>query len=281
MPTAARQTSSYLLETRRALILLDAGTGVARLSDPLFQLLISRHSRALVILTSYEHDRVAGLPLLPFYFSGLETALLGPPARSGGGHPMEVLGRWLAPPFFGPPFSAWGSLFPQGFSVHEAKSGRTTVLGERVESVGDLEPGRAWALRIRDVGYVGSVVTGDRGPLEDVALLLHDAYLDDEALASDPAAAERRGSVRQAAETARDVRARDLLLANTHPAADQPRLDRLLLTAGAIFAKAILAADMMATEIRGSKDESETPDAGAPEAGAAESGEQGGDGAEA
>src|ERR1051325_4438414 len=108
VPTPKRSTNAWLIETRRSLILLDCGAGVARLSDPMIQVALGRVPRVLVLLSHWHHDHIAGLHLLPFFLRDHEVTLGCPPAKVTGHAPQDVLARYAGPPLLHTPVLDWG-----------------------------------------------------------------------------------------------------------------------------------------------------------------------------
>jgi ribonuclease BN (tRNA processing enzyme) len=262
IPTPQRQTGCYLLETRRGLVFFDVGTGLSRFHDPSFQDLASRSRRALILVSSWRLDRCAGLPWLPFFMGDLEVTLAGPAPGEGGA--TAVLERLLAPPF-GMGLSAWRERFAGGLSILDLQPGLNRVGGEKVEArlQGD---GDGLRLRVRDVVYAvgGAPDPATQELAAKAAVIIHEAWTD---------APEEPGhaTAMQAAQTARQSEAQDLILAHLNPTFDAGRLERLVFGATARFPRSVLAADMMYFKVTGVPDEEEAP----AEEGAADSSESG------
>jgi glyoxylase-like metal-dependent hydrolase (beta-lactamase superfamily II) len=64
VPTFGRQTTSFLALTATDAILLDAGTGVARLFEPQISSLLERYKDFHIVLSHYHLDHVVGLAYL-------------------------------------------------------------------------------------------------------------------------------------------------------------------------------------------------------------------------
>ena len=64
LPAAGRQTMSFLLATGTETLLLDAGSGVARLLEPQIARLLPADRRLDVLLSHYHLDHVVGLSYL-------------------------------------------------------------------------------------------------------------------------------------------------------------------------------------------------------------------------
>lgn len=76
MPAFGRQTSASLIEYRNRLILIDAGTGLSRLSD--FDSVLERFEEVDLILTHYHQDHLMGLFFLPKFLKGKRLTIWGP-----------------------------------------------------------------------------------------------------------------------------------------------------------------------------------------------------------
>lgn len=98
-PSFGRETMAFLLLADEQALLLDAGTGVGRLTEPALADRLAGCRRLDVLLTHYHLDHVVGLACLPALWRGPlrvhapDPPLVDAPAR-------ESLDRLVAPPFF-------------------------------------------------------------------------------------------------------------------------------------------------------------------------------------
>ena len=76
MPRAGQETSCFLLETQRQLIMLDAGTGVANLG--LADDALGRHDQLTVLLSHYHVDHLVGLMYLKRFAADKRVDVYGP-----------------------------------------------------------------------------------------------------------------------------------------------------------------------------------------------------------
>lgn len=76
MPAYHRQTTSFLIEYKARLILVDAGTGTVNLSG--YETILSKYDTIDLILTHYHLDHVAGLFYLPKYLKSHKLTIWGP-----------------------------------------------------------------------------------------------------------------------------------------------------------------------------------------------------------
>lgn len=257
--TPERQTSCYLLESRRSVVLVDAGTGLSRLLDPLFREMVARAGRVVLILSGFDHFRLAGLPGLPWLLPPCELTIAGPSADL-----ESFLSSYFAEPCFPGGFAAWTALFANPPALHNLRAGVQRVAGERVDariSTGSLP--RA-GFRVRDAVFAGGLPASAIDPewAREPSLLLMEAGPRDSGgeAAGHALAAE---AVRFAAE----VRARDLMLGGMEPSEDRASMDRLLFEVSGLFPRSILASDMMFFRLQGGagEDEEEPPEGAAEE----------------
>ncbi|MCZ7663728.1 MAG: MBL fold metallo-hydrolase [Thermoleophilia bacterium] len=111
IPQQERMTTSLALRVGDVLVVLDAGTGVARLLEPgLRRLLPPPGSAVHVFLSHYHLDHTAGLTYLPVLWPGNPTTVYGPvppgarPATYGACL-IRLLARRSSPT--GSPASPW------------------------------------------------------------------------------------------------------------------------------------------------------------------------------
>lgn len=95
-----RHTMSYLLLVDNRAILLDAGTGVARLIEDSVKRLLEPYSQLDIILSHYHVDHVAGLCYLPGVWPGKEVRIYAPGKPFVEFSPEEALSRLLNPPIY-------------------------------------------------------------------------------------------------------------------------------------------------------------------------------------
>ena len=250
VPNLQRQTSSFLIEGRRGPVLLDAGSGLSRLSDPLFKEMVQRSRRALVLVGACSHGRLAGLPWLPFLLPGLEVTVGVPPGT------LPFFEGWLEEPLLSGGRASWQQGFGS-FDLVELKPGAQKVGGESVE-VAVLEGhDPACVVRVRDVCYAaGCPAQAETATLaKGAALLIHDAFLDSADLEGDGSLGEAHATAAAAARLAKESGVSDLLLAHLNPEHEPGRAERLQFEASALFPRSLVATDMACVRISGSVDE--------------------------
>jgi ribonuclease BN (tRNA processing enzyme) len=112
IPTGERETTSALLRTGGHAVVLDAGTGLRRLvTEPD---LLDGVERVTIVLSHFHHDHTDGLAYAPALPDGVRVEVIGPGRALYGVPTAELVGRFVAPPFFPVPvtrmFAAIGDL---------------------------------------------------------------------------------------------------------------------------------------------------------------------------
>ena len=252
-PSPQRQTACYMVETRRGLVLLDAGTGLSRLHDPFFRELLGRSGRLVVLLSHLDHSVLAGLGGLPDLLTDQEVTIALP-----GSDPREILERFFAVPFHRGGLEEFERRFPRTPVYHPYRNGVQRIDGERVTVRLIEEDGLPRALlSVRDVVY-GGCCAGNPALKElatGAALLIHDAgprVLEGE-IPSHPMA-------RAAAREAVECKVQDLMVGGLYPTEDGGTLDALLFEVSAIFPRTALASDMMFFRVQSQRDDEDEVD---------------------
>jgi ribonuclease BN (tRNA processing enzyme) len=181
-PARGRATMSFLVCDGARALLLDAGSGVARLGEEPVRELLAGVPRLDIVLTHYHLDHVVGLSYLPGVWRGRSVRVWGPAPPLVDGDP-SALDRLLAPPFF-PRLGDW----PLAISVHAyAASADLAELGWDLTVRRQDHPGGSVGLRLgASLAYTTDTV-GDLATAEFVAgvgLLLHELWWTDDELAA-------------------------------------------------------------------------------------------------
>jgi ribonuclease BN (tRNA processing enzyme) len=178
VPTFGRHTTSFLVLTDDEAILLDAGTGVARLFEKQVAQLLTPYPRLHVILSHYHLDHVVGLAYLAGAPSAKPVFIHAPAPPLVDGDPLDSLHSLLSPPFFSLPLDQ----FPMGVRVVPI-TGEQFAIGRSVVSVRrQIHPGGSIGVRLGDLVFMtdtavdGSAVSFMRR----AKLLLHEVWLRDE-----------------------------------------------------------------------------------------------------
>ncbi len=215
IPAAGRQTMSLLVATGETTLLLDAGSGVARLLEPAVRALLPPSRRLEVLLTHYHLDHVVGLSYLPGLANDRPVRIYAPqpPLTEFG---PEALDRLLAKPLFPVPIARW----PMPTEV-AGYAGPELAIGELAIRVrAQRHPGGSVGVRIGDaLAYVTDTVM-DPATAEfarGVELLLHEVWLSEDEGARDDAAKTGHSDAAQVADLARRAAVGKLWLVHHHP----------------------------------------------------------------
>jgi ribonuclease Z len=175
LPAAGRQTMSFLLATDSQSLVLDAGTGLARLLEPEIAALLPPGRRLEILLSHYHLDHVVGLSYLLGLAADRPLRIHAPmPPLTDFG--PEGLQRLLSPPLFPLPVERW----PMAVEV-VPMAGPTLELGSlRLKLRRQRHPGGSVGVRVGDeLAYVTDSVV-DPSTIEfvrGVKLLLHEVWL--------------------------------------------------------------------------------------------------------
>jgi ribonuclease BN (tRNA processing enzyme) len=188
---AGRHTMSFLLDSGDDLLLLDAGTGMARLLEPALAERLGRHRGPLDILLSHYHvDHVIGLTYLLAVWTQKPVRLFGPAPPLTDGRPEEALRRMFAPPLF--PLTL--ETLPNRIEIREidAELPGLEFLGLPVRLRRQRHPGGSAGIRLGDLLAYVTDTAFDPATAEfarGVEWLLHEVWVSDrEAEAVDPGA---------------------------------------------------------------------------------------------
>lgn len=240
-------TTSLVLRFDDALLLFDAGTGLARLGWEPFRRLIPPDDRPIHLFLTHLHlDHTIGLTFLPALWSN--PTVVHVPAQEAGGAGAEVFGRLFGGPFF--PL-AFEDLLPE-ISLETLGPGETRVEGLRISARQQQHPGGSLGYRVEDA--LAFITDAARHPDTDdfargVRVLVHEAWIGEhDGSEADGAGLNGHSSAEDAAQVARDAEVGELLLCHL-PLADEDRHAGMLARAQAIFPRTDLCADGMTRQI--------------------------------
>lgn len=178
-PSYGRHTTSFMLTLGTHAILLDAGTGVARLAEPDVRSQLTAIESLDVVLSHYHLDHVMGLFYLPAVWPGRPIRLWGPGPPFVDANPREALSQLLRPPFVGKTLDDLADIVEVGV-LDQAE----TYMGDcAVRIWRQLHPGGSIGLRFGDA----LAFMTDRGTdaalipeVRHVRLLAHELWMTDE-----------------------------------------------------------------------------------------------------
>lgn len=223
IPARGGQTMSFLLEREGALLLLDAGSGVARLAEPGPAEWLASAERLDVVLTHYHLDHVIGLSYLPGVARHLPVTIHAPapPLTEAG---PEALERLISPPLFPHAIAEW----PMPTNVVGYAEGPLRIGPFTLRLRAQRHPGGSVGLRLDDaMAYITDTVADPATVpfVNRVDLLLHEVWLSDEEAAN--ALASGHSAAAEVAEIAALARVRRVALVHHHPGRDAAALEAL------------------------------------------------------
>lgn len=224
-PTQGRQTMSFLLRGSEVALLLDAGSGVARLAEPIGREAIEGVARLDIVLTHYHLDHVVGLSYLPGLLVGKSVRIFAPaPPLTAAG--SEALDRLLTPPLFPIGLARW----PLAVEV-VPYAGPTLEIGALALAFrAQKHPGGSVGVRIGDLlAYITDTVI-DRATIDfvrGVDNLLHEVWLDDDEAERDDAARTGHSAAGPVADLAREAGVGRLIPVHHHPRRTEAQLEAL------------------------------------------------------
>lgn len=220
IPTAGRQTMAFLVERDGAIVVLDAGTGLARLLEPAARALLAGVTRLDLVLTHYHLDHVVGLSYLPGLVRDRAVRIHAPaPPLTASG--PEALAQLISPPLFPVPLERW----PMPVEIVPYAGPELAVGPFRFAVRAQEHPGGSAALRLGDrLAYVTDTVADPATAVfaRGVGTLMHEVWLTGadavtEDAAREDAARTGHSSAVEVAALARRARVGRLLPVHHHP----------------------------------------------------------------
>lgn len=222
IPSQGRQSMSYLVLTDGAALLLDAGTGVARLLEPAIEALVEGYERLEVVLTHYHLDHVVGLSFLPGVWPTRPVRIHAPGPPLVDATPDDALCRLIHPPLFPIPLSE----YPMAVELVRLTGDPVMIGGVEVRFRAQEHPGGSVGVRLGDaLAYVTDTVADPASAVfaEGVDLLLHEVWLGP----GGEAGATGHSAADEVAEIATRAGVRRLMPVHHHPRATAEDLRRL------------------------------------------------------
>ncbi len=249
IPAHGRHTCCYCVEYDGRLILLDAGTGAARFSEPAHAAMADKYDKVTILLSHYHLDHIAGLIYLPHFFKGKEVHIAGPGKAIYGAGVKEILTTLTTSPYF----SRSVTDFPMKIHFHNLRTGRKKIDDLEIKTVLQEHSDPSLGIRIEDsVCYcTDTTTTFSASFAANSKILLHEAWFDKKdysalihQMESSPDARKALSShsnVEAVGETASDAQVEALMLIHLNPDYSPRRLTALETQAKAIFPNSFLA----------------------------------------
>jgi ribonuclease BN (tRNA processing enzyme) len=217
-PSFGRQTMSFLVfpdTGGESAILLDAGTGVARLAEPEVAAALAGIECLEIVLSHYHLDHVVGLAYLPGVWRGRRARLWAPAPPLVDGSPA-ALARFLEPPLFPTRLAE----FPLALEIVPYGAESLELCGMPIRLRRQQHPGGSVGMRFGDaLAYVTD--TGLAVETEDFArgvqLLLHEVWLTEAEIAAGAPGSAGHSPPEAVAALARRAGVGQLLPVHHHP----------------------------------------------------------------
>jgi ribonuclease BN (tRNA processing enzyme) len=228
VPTFGRHTTSFLLLTDKTAILLDAGTGVARLFESHLVNLLSPYAELNIILSHYHLDHIIGLSYLPGILCRRSVTIYAPAPPLIESNPADSIQKLLRPPFF----SLSLEQFPMGVRVVPITKLQFQVAELSVSVRVQTHPGGSIGIRLGEVVFMTDTIVDENAiPFTRAAeLLLHEVWLEDDDIRgneSDLAGHSYAGGV---VNMALNAGVRRLMPIHLHPTKTAHEIERLAKT---------------------------------------------------
>jgi ribonuclease BN (tRNA processing enzyme) len=225
-PFFGRHTMSILLLTPGEAVLLDAGTGVSRLSEPGIRELVRPYDRLNVILSHYHLDHIMGLSYLSGVWKQGRVRIYAPGKPFVEVDPEDTLKQVLRPPFF--PVTLENFPIPVELIPVTDEAVQIGKLSIRLRA--QNHPGGSTGVRINDtIAYVTDTTVGEGTEpfVRGVNLLLHEVYLTDAEAGQDPVERSRHSSVSAVAQLAKRAGVARLMPIHHNPWRTGPEIAKM------------------------------------------------------
>jgi ribonuclease BN (tRNA processing enzyme) len=177
IPTRHRQTCCFCLEYNGVLIILDAGTGAARFSEPLGQSIADKYNKVYLILSHYHLDHTVGLIYLPHIFKDKEFHIVAPGKYFYGESVKHTLSKLIVPPYFSVPLTQ----FPMNLEFHDLGTGTISFDEFLLESIQQKHSDPSAGIKIDDtLCYITDTPCSAKTIefAKGCNILLHEAWID-------------------------------------------------------------------------------------------------------
>lgn len=225
IPARGRQTMSFLVLEGGAALVLDAGSGLARLLEPQVAARLPEDGPLDIVLTHYHLDHVVGLSYLPGLACHRPIRIHAPqpPLTDVGPEVLDIL---IAPPFFPIRFPDW----PQPVEVLPYAGPQLEIGPFRLRARRQQHPGGSAGLRLGDqLAYVTDTVADPATAefAEGVDTLLHEVWLTAAEAEQERAGRTGHSDASEVAHLARQAQCRRLIPVHHHPRRTDADLEAL------------------------------------------------------
>ena len=216
IPSFGRQTMSVLVLTENEVLLLDAGTGVARFLEPSIMDLVRPYDCLNVILSHYHLDHVVGLSYLNGTWPWKRVRIYAPGKPFADVEPDQALPRLIHPPFY--PVTLHD--FPTPVEIISLKKEALKIGTLSIQLQAQNHPGGSMGVRIADtVAYVTDtpVLRSTETFVSGAKLLLHETWLTDAEAETEEVERSRHSSVSAVAQLSKRAKVAHVMPIHHHP----------------------------------------------------------------
>lgn len=214
LPINGRHSSCFLVLTERAAILLDAGTGAARLHEPAIRAHLEGRTDLHVLLSHYHVDHTAGLYYAFTAWRHGPLHVHAPVCPYVQCDPAEAIGR-----YFAPPLNSY-RLTDSTIRIHPVNQPVFDMAGHRIAVWPQRHPGGSVGYRIDDALVYATdtvVMMENVGHAAGVDLLLHELWLNDADAAADEKENQRHACFGPVAAFVKEARPRRVMPIHLYP----------------------------------------------------------------
>lgn len=178
IPTFGRHTTSFLVLTTDTAILLDAGTGVARLFESHLADLLAPYGELSIILSHYHLDHIIGLSYLAGIRRDMPVSIYAPAPPLVESNPDDALRALLRPPFFSLPLEQ----FPMRVRIVPITNPQLQIGRLSISVRAQTHPGGSIGIRLGDLVFMtDTIVDVNAVPfMRGAEFLLHEVWLGDD-----------------------------------------------------------------------------------------------------
>jgi ribonuclease BN (tRNA processing enzyme) len=226
MPTFGRQTMCFLVLTHTDAILLDAGTGLARLLEPSIEPLLAPYDCLNIFLSHYHLDHIVGLSYLPGLTTFKSIKIYAPDVPFVDVSPDKALQGLLGPPFL----SLSLSDFPSPVDIIPISRENMLLGAAPVCMRRQKHPGGSVGIRIKDsVAYVTDTIVDDETVTLalDTQFLIHEVWMTDAEAENNEAPLSGHSYLSGVARIAKLANVGRLMVAHHHPKRTPDEIDEI------------------------------------------------------
>ncbi len=225
LPINGRHSSCFLVLFDDAAFLLDAGTGAARMHEPAIREHLEGVRELHVLLSHYHVDHTAGL-YYAFTVRSIERMVIHAPVCPFiQADPEEAIRR-----YFSPPLNSY-TLDTTQLVIEPVNGPEKTIAGHTVRFWAQKHPGGSVGIRIDNaLAYVTDTVVMEEnaGHLQDLDLLMHELWLNEEDAAKDEHENNRHACFGPVAAFVAKVKPARMMPVHLYPGYDDAALSAMI-----------------------------------------------------